>query len=101
MLNAERTRCWLTVQRAQQKMRLPILMAQTWFPMQSTHFRDAVSTQITSLFRNMARSSNYAWTHVMTGANPQALQPPLQGEVPPTGGGGVNRVSELGRCMCC
>ena len=43
---------------------------------------------------------NYAQRHVKLGANPQVLQPPLQGEVPPTGGGGVNRVSELGRCMC-
>ena len=29
----------------------------------------------------------------------QKEEPPLQGEVPPTGGGGVNRVSELGQCM--
>ena len=52
--------------------------------------------------RTRARSFyGHARRHVMPGANPQGPQPPLQGEVPPTGGGGVNRVSELGRCMCC
>ena len=38
---------------------------------------------------NMARFLNYAWTHVKPDGNPQALQPPLQGEVPPQAAEGL------------
>ena len=43
----------------------------------------------------MARSSNYAWTHVKHDANPQALQPPLQGEVPPQAASSLAKFSSL------